>query len=960
MSYSQKLLATIVTILSDFKKKSGIFLIYILMGFCFDTSISEAKTIAQPQNEETVLVIHSYHPELSWTKQTKEEIDKSFQEIGRDVNVYHEYLDSDYYPELEYEEEFLDYLATKYSNSDIDLIMVSDDPGLELLIQQREGYFPDLPVVFLGVERLSPKLLEIPWLTGVFENRALKDTAIEATRQTWANTLVIVNDSSLAGKANQEKIRQIEQLPQAPKKIEIVNDLLPEDISDRLGKFPPYVPILLSGRLRKNRQSNSLIDYEKDVQLLQSRLPNPIYTENSLRLGTGVVGGKIFDAKYHIRQAVDLARQILDGTAPDQVGPLLEAKNRWVFDYRELNRFDIKVSLLPENSELLYKEPSFYQKYKELVWIVSLSFLFTLLIIALLIETIRRRTIQAKILRENEQRYKDLAEAGANVFWELDSSLRLCYISGNTKDMCGFESHDLIGKSFSDLYQQDPKFDFDWHRLQKIIYQQKPLINFTYRLKENESSVRIFKLNGNPIFDSRHRFIGYRGIKQEITAEHNLSKKITYQATYDSLTGLLNRNQFDSKLQELVKQTQESGKESVLCYLDLDRFKIVNDTAGHLAGDRLLAELAGIFKSMVSQPDVWGRLGGDEFGLLLENCLILQAREICEQLVTAIKNYRFKWQTLEFDVGVSIGLVPILPTASNATELLSRADLACYQAKNLGRGRVYVAESHDRELNLQQTQMSHIANVSQAITENRFYLAKQLIKPIVHDDREYMHYEILLRLHDRQGKIVPPGRFIPVAERYGVITIVDRWVLETTLNSYQQYFAQQQAIVSINLSGMSINDERFTDLAIDLIKNSPVQGDRLCFEITETAAISNIDRAQRFIKTMKELGVRFALDDFGSGVSSFAYLKSLPVDYLKIDGSLVRNVSQEECDRAIVSSINQVAHLMGMKTIAEFVEDRVILQHLDRIGVDYVQGYRIGKPVPVISSSPVKLVNNPN
>ena len=949
MSYSQKLLATIVSIFSDLQKKFGIFLIYILMGFCFATSTSEAKTITKPQNEENVLVIHSYHPELSWTKQTKAEIDKSFQEIGRDVNVYHEYLDSEYYPELEYGEEFLDYIATKYSNSDINLIMVSDDPGLQLLIQQRECYFSHLPVVFLGIEHITPKLLEIPWLTGVFENRNLKATAIEATRQTWADTLVIVNDSSLSGKANLEKIKELKQSRQAPQKIEIVNDLLAADISDRLGKYPRYVPILLLGQLRRNRQSDSLIDYEKDVQLLQSRISNPIYTENSLRLGKGVVGGKIFDDKYHVKQAVDLAVQILNGTAPDQVGPLLESKNRWVFDYRELKRFDIKISLLPEDSELLYKEPSFYQKYQELVWIVSFSFLFTLLIIALLIETIRRRTIQEKILRENEQRYKDLAEAGANVFWELDSNLRLCYVSGNTKDISGFESRDLIGKSFPDLYQNNPKYDFDWHRLQKIIHQQKPFINFTYRLKEDESSVRIFKLNGNPIFDCRNRFIGYRGIKQEITAEHNLSKKITYQATYDSLTGLLNRSQFERKLQESVKKTQESGLESVFCYLDLDRFKIVNDTAGHLAGDRLLAELTQTFKSMVSQADVWGRLGGDEFGLLLENCSISQAQEICEQLVTAIKNYRFKWQTLEFDMGVSIGIVPILPTAIDATELLSRADLACYQAKNLGRGRVYVAESHDRELNLQQAQMSHIANVSQAIAENRFYLVKQLIKPIVHDARGYMHYEILLRLQDRQGKLVSPGRFIPVAERYGVITIVDRWVLETTLNSYQQYFAQQQAIVSINLSGVSINDERFTDLAIDLIKNSPVQGDRLCFEITETAAISNINRAQQFIDTMKELGVKFALDDFGSGVSSFAYLKSLPVDYLKIDGSLVKNLSHEECDRAIVSSINQVAHLMGMKTIAEFVEDRAILQHLDNIGVDYAQGYRIGKPVPVIS-----------
>lgn len=958
MSYSQKLLSAVVAIFSYFGKKSGIFLVYILIEFCFGIAKSEAKSITQLEDKENILVIHSYHPDLSWTEQTKEAIEEGFEESNKEVNIYHEYLDSNYYPELEYGEEFLDYIATKYSTTQIDLLMVSDDPGLQLLVQQRDRYFSHLPVVFLGIELIDAKLLEIPWLTGVFEHRSIKETAIEATNQTWTDTLIIINDSSISGKANLEKIEKLKQLPQAPSNIKIFNDLLPEDIMVRLGNYSSDIPILLLGQLRRDRRSDSLIDYEKDVQLLQSQISNPIYTENSIRLGKGVIGGQIFDGEYHARQAVELAEQILEGAEPDQVGPLIEAKNRWIFDYRELKKFDIKVSLLPDNSELLYLEPSFYHKYRELVWIVGLSFLFTLSIIALLIETIRRRTIKEKILRENEQRYKDLAEAGANVFWELDSDLRICYISGNTKDLCGFDSTDLIGKSFQDLYLNDPKFDFDWHSLEKIIRDKNPFANFTYSLKEDLESIRIFKLNGNPIFDRRSRFLGYRGIKQEITAEHNLSKKITYQATYDSLTGLLNRSQFDRKLQESVKLAHESEIKSVFCYLDLDRFKIVNDTAGHLAGDRLLAELAQTFKTMIPQKDILGRLGGDEFGLLLEDCSISQAREICERLVIAIKNYRFKWQTLEFDVGVSIGIVPVLPTSVDATELLSRADLACYQAKDLGRGRVYVAESHDRELNLQQTQMSHIANVSQAIDENRFYLTKQLIKPILHDGAGYMHYEILLRLQDRQGNLVSPDRFIPVAERYGVITIVDRWVLETTLKSYQQYFAAQQAIVSINLSGASINDERFTDLAIDLIRNSDVSGERICFEITETAAISNINRAHQFIDTMKKLGVKFALDDFGSGVSSFAYLKSLPVDYLKIDGSLVKNISTEECDLAIVSSINQVAHLMGMKTIAEFVEDRSILQHLEIIGVDYAQGFRIGKPVPVISASKVELVNN--
>ena len=322
---------------------------------------------------------------------------------------------------------------------------------------------------------------------------------------------------------------------------------------------------------------------------------------------------------------------------------------------------------------------------------------------------------------------------------------------------------------------------------------------------------------------------------------------------------------------------------------------------------------------------------------------------MCEQLIRAIGNYRLKWKTVEFDVGVSIGMVCISGREADAAELLSRADLACYQAKNLGRGRVYIVDNHDRELDLQQTQMGHVANVSQAIKENRFYLMKQLIKPMVDDGKERNHYELLLRLKDRQGNLITPEEFIPVAERYGVITIVDRWVLKATLNSYHKYFAAKQDLVSINLSGASINDERFTSFAIELIKESKVPGECLCFEITETAAISQMSYAQKFMNAMKELGVKFALDDFGSGLSSFSYLKNLPIDYLKIDGSLVTAIPYEEYDRAIVSSINDVAHLMGIKTIAEFVETDRILEHIGKISIDYAQGYVTGKPIEIAS-----------
>ncbi|MCC0176158.1 EAL domain-containing protein [Waterburya agarophytonicola K14] len=561
----------------------------------------------------------------------------------------------------------------------------------------------------------------------------------------------------------------------------------------------------------------------------------------------------------------------------------------------------------------------------------------------------RKRNLINKALAENEQRYKDLAEAGANVFWELDEQLNYSYISGDVEDLCGLKPAEFLGHYPPDLHNSNSSLDVDWELFKRITATKQPLKNFTFSLRDRHNGVRIFRINGSPLFNQEHKFQGYRGVKQEITAEQNLYKKIAYQATYDDLTGLLNRREFNEKLKNSVQKAQKYRTESVLCYLDLDRFKIVNDTAGHSVGDRLLSELAQLLQTTIRKEDTLGRLGGDEFGLILEGCSISEAEQVCEQLIFAINNYRIKWKNVEFDVGVSIGMVGIAQQSIDAAELLSRADLACYQAKNLGRGRVYIAENNSSEIDLQQTQMGHIANVSQAIKENRFYLVKQSIKPMVDDGKQRLHYELLLRLKDRAGNLITPEEFIPVAERYGVITIVDRWVLKTTLDSYPRYFADDKALVSINLSGASINDERFTSFAIDLIKKSQVPGDCLCFEITETAAISQISHAQKFIATMKDLGVKFALDDFGSGVSSFGYLKNLSVDYLKIDGSLVKAIINEDYDHAIVNSINEVAHLMGIKTIAEFVENDRILKRLGDINIDYAQGYVMGKPVAIAS-----------
>ena len=940
MYHDRKLLASILIGMERWIARSSNFLVYSLIYLGFSLTPVRA--------EDNILVIHSYHPELSRTKQQQTDIDLSFAELNSDSQVFHEFLDSKRHPQLEHQQEFINYINKKYHRTEIDLLMVVDEPSLQLTLEQHDRFFSNLPVVFLGIKNLNQELLDTPWLTGVLENYSVVETALEATRQMWTNSIIIINDSTASGQVNREQIKAVENIAQPSLQVETIQDLKVKDIQKRLAPYPDRLPILLLGQLLQDGSPAIPVEPEASIALLQKQIPNPIYTEDEIYLGQGIVGGKIFDRKYHIRQAVELAQQLLEGAKPDEVGPFLTGKNRWVFDYRQLVNHNIKLDLLPDDSELLYVEPPFYIKYRTLVIIVLLSFICSFLTIVLLIEKIRKRAIDNKKLQENEQRYKDLAEAGANVFWELDRKLRYSYISGDVHDLCGLQPEKIIGYYPPDLHCNNPLLDIDWELFKQITTAKQPLKNFTFSLRDQAGGVRIFKVNGNPLFDQHHTFQGYRGVKQEITAEQNLYQQIAYQATYDDLTGLLNRREFNHKLEQSVQKAQKYHTESVLCYLDLDRFKIVNDTAGHLVGDRLLSELAQLLQTLIRKEDTLGRLGGDEFGLLLEGCSLAEAQNICQQLISAIENYRLQWKNIEFDVGVSIGVVGISTASRDAEELLSRADLACYQAKNLGRGRVCVVEDDHQDAQMQQVQLGNIANVAQAIKENRFYLLKQLIVPIIDDGKQRLHYELLLRLRDREGNVITPQQFIPVAERYGVISNVDRWVLETTLNCYQKFFASESTLVSINLSSASINDERFANYAIDLIQKSQIPGDCLCFEITETAAISQIDRACQFIETMKNLGVKFALDDFGSGIASFRYLQHLPVDYLKIDGNLVKAMLDREYNRIIVNSIIEVAHTMGIKTIAEFVENESILQYLSKTSIDYAQGYITGAPVELV------------
>ena len=396
----------------------------------------------------------------------------------------------------------------------------------------------------------------------------------------------------------------------------------------------------------------------------------------------------------------------------------------------------------------------------------------------------------------------------------------------------------------------------------------------------------------------------------------------------------------------LLNQTATCPKGFDDVHLDLDQFKVINDTCGHLAGDELLRQLSEILLSEVRKRDTLARLGGDEFGVLMEHCDIGHARRVTDALRAKVEEFRFVWQDKKFSIGVSIGLVPISVEIGNVNDVLSAADAACYAAKDAGRNRVHIYSVDDKQVSQHRGEMKWVSKINQALEDDLFALYYQKIVPVDQKIGHGEHYELLMRMHGKDGEVIPPGAFLPAAERFGLSAKIDHWVVSSAFTWLATHPAKQKKLelCAINLSGQTLGNDDFMKYLIDKLDENLVDPNKICFEITETSAIANLSHAIRFIKKIREKGCRFALDDFGSGVSSFGYLKNLPVDFLKIDGAFVRDIKTDRIDRAMVKSINEIGQIMGKKTIAEFVENDAILQELKKIGVDYAQGYGIAKP----------------
>ncbi|WP_455199162.1 EAL domain-containing protein [Kaarinaea lacus] len=454
-----------------------------------------------------------------------------------------------------------------------------------------------------------------------------------------------------------------------------------------------------------------------------------------------------------------------------------------------------------------------------------------------------------------------------------------------------------------------------------------------------------------PIHDAEGDIAGAVVVLNDVSELRGMERWMEYEASHDSLTGLLNRRQFETRLREALESVHNTEKQHALFYMDLDQFKLINDGYGHTAGDQLLKEISALLQINLTDEDSLARLGGDEFGVILENSSMENARAVSNRLCRAVRDYRFLWDGKPFEIGVSIGLVPITAQWEDIADIMRVADSACYVAKEKGRNRVHVYTIRDLALRQRDGEIQWIQRIRHALKEGRFRLYCQNIVPLGEELEKTPHYEVLLRMIDDDGGIIRPAAFIAAAERYHLMPDVDRWVVESTLKLLGERHArgEHNGIFSINISGQSLDDESFMGFVVDQIDNSEVPPESICFEITETAAASSLDVVKRFMSILSGMGCKFALDDFGRGISSFAYLKSLEVDYLKIDGMFVKDLAVDKVGHAMVESINHIGHIMGVETIAEFVESKEVLERLMDLGVDHVQGYQLGRPRPMIS-----------
>ena len=608
--------------------------------------------------------------------------------------------------------------------------------------------------------------------------------------------------------------------------------------------------------------------------------------------------------------------------------------------------------------------------------------------IALTIRDVTERFRAQNDLKRSEEKYRRLVDGMHRHFvYTKTVEHNFIYVSAGIEKILGFSADDFCVNE-SRYVRQVPDETFQIR--QTIARGEKPepyIVHYQGKVGEPLA----LEFSDTPILDEEGRLVAVEGIARDVTKELALQEEVYFQANHDQLTGLFNRYAFDEKLREILNDTHRSNKQnasgknvelaeleenniesragynevtflnmphaqhkqSVMCFIDMDRFKLVNDSCGHPAGDKLLKEISTIFRQYVNGQDLLARIGGDEFCIIFRHQSLDEVTKRLDKLLLAISNYRFVYDDKLFFVGASIGVIEINESTQSAEALIKAADNACYKAKHLGRNRYFVFHDNDSQMAIDDSENQVLHALHHALQNDGFELYSQAIMPlnVPNEDKagHLQHYEILLRLNAREGGLISPGLFIPLAERHGLMNKVDLWVVDNTLKTLESNPAHIDNVgkVAINLSGITLGDEMALHKITQRMQSTSVPAEKICFEITETTAVTNLSAAKHFISTLRDLGCSFALDDFGAGMSSFTYLKHLDVDYVKIDGSFVRNIVHDPIDHATVTAINNIAHSMGKQTVAEFVVDNATAEVLRELKVDYGQGFALDKPKPL-------------
>lgn len=544
------------------------------------------------------------------------------------------------------------------------------------------------------------------------------------------------------------------------------------------------------------------------------------------------------------------------------------------------------------------------------------------------------------------QRYHDFVKATADCFWELDERLVFRFVSKQAESVLGTSLNHMVGRSFQQWLELPSNVNDANHWAEHIqrLNDKQPFRDTEFRwLVDGET--RTFRYSGMPVYDAKDQFKGYRATVCDITSSTRRTEAIEYHANHDALTGLVNRRAFESQVEDALQVSRKSRISHALCYMDLDGFKAVNDTSGHEAGDELLRQLAQLFDSLVRKSDVLARLGGDEFGVFLYKCRVAEAIKLANQIRHEVENFQFPWGDHTFQVGVSIGLVVVDDRWENLDSIFRAADAACYIAKDEGRNRVVVYREGSGNTSNRKVATQWVEAINSALEDNRFRLAAQKILPLVHQP-DGVRFEMLSRLELPNGSIVSPSSFYPAAERYGLSSALDRRAIELTIRwlSQNESLVNELRHVSLNLSSASFTSTEFAGWLIEQVRQSPLRPEQFCFELDETPIIANLSAASTFMHKLTGIGCRFSVDKFGSGLSSFGYLRKLPIDFLKIDGLLVRDILDDPTDLTMVKAICDITRSMGKRTVAEHVESPRLMNAARDAGADFVQGNHIGEP----------------